>query len=94
MELSRNSVWGVSYSDYLETGLYRILEVFLSADCIILFPLDKLTRTVRPVAISIETFTEYYNNDQARRKSYDLPSYLMLDDALIPPSLLERRDKS
>lgn len=94
MELSRNSVWGVSYSDYLETGLYRILEVFLSADCIILFPLDKLTRTVRPVAISIETFTEYYNNDQARRKSYDLPSYLMLDDALIPPSLLERRDKN
>lgn len=94
MELARNAVWGLLSSDHLEAGLYRILEVFLSADCIILFPLDKPSRAVRPVAISIETFTECYNNDQVLRKSYDLPSYLTLDDAMIPPNLRERRDKN
>lgn len=94
MELPRNSVWALNSSDLVEDGLYRILHVFNDVSAVILFPLLNASPTVRPIAISLESFMGLVSNRKAKRSHYELPFYLLVDESNIPKEHIVRRDKN
>jgi putative transposase len=94
MELPRNSVWSVNNSELLEDGLYRLLDILQDVDSVILFSLDNTSVTVRPIAVSLESFIELISNRKAKKAHYELPTYLLVDEEHISDEHIARRDKN
>ncbi|EOV1093922.1 Mu transposase C-terminal domain-containing protein [Vibrio fluvialis] len=94
MELPRNSVWSVNDSELLRDGLYRLLDIFQDVESVILFPLDDTSATVRPIAVSLESFIELFSSRKAQKAHYKLPSYLLVDEENISDDHIGRRDKN
>ncbi|MEZ9469352.1 hypothetical protein AB4211_02895 [Vibrio lentus] len=94
MELPRNSVWSVKDSGLIEDGLYRLLDIMQDVEFIILCSLSNTSTTVRPIVVSLEGFTELISSHKAKKSSYELPSYLLVDEELIPREHIIRRDKN
>ena len=79
MELAKNSVWEINNTGLVKEGLYRLLSIVQKVDAIILFPLDERSPTVRPVAVSLESFVELVKDQKAIKSQYTLPSYILVD---------------
>lgn len=94
MELPRNSVWIVNDSDLVEDGLYRLLDIMQDVESVILYSLTDTSTTVRPIAVSLEGFTELVSSRKAKKAQYELPSYLLVDEENIPDEHISRRDKN
>lgn len=94
MELPRNSVWSVNDSELLEDGLYRLLDIMLEVESIVLYPLSDTLTTAKPVAISLDGFIELASNHQAKISQYALPSYLLVDEDSVPENYIVKRDKN
>ncbi|MEZ8295022.1 hypothetical protein AB6D11_14350 [Vibrio splendidus] len=94
MELPRNSVWSVHDSDLIEDGLYRLLDVMLEVDSIVLYPLSDMSTTAKPIATSLDGFIELTSNHQAKISQYALPSYLLVDEDSVPETYIAKRDKN
>ncbi|HGF5066111.1 TPA: hypothetical protein ACF311_002125 [Vibrio parahaemolyticus] len=94
MELPRNSIWSVNDSELLKDGLYRLLDIFQDVEAVILFSLDDTSATVRPIAVSLESFIELFSNRKAQKAHYELPSYLLVDEGNISDDHIGRRDKN
>ncbi|MEZ8240619.1 transposase [Vibrio splendidus] len=94
MELPRNSVWSVHDSDLIEDGLYRLLDVMLEVDSIVLYPLSDTSTTAKPIATSLDGFIELTSNHQAKISQYTLPSYLLVDEDSVPETYIAKRDKN
>ncbi|SBT14997.1 Mu transposase C-terminal domain-containing protein [Vibrio celticus] len=94
MELPRNSVWSVNDSELLEDGLYRLLDIMLEVESIVLYPLSDTSTTAKPVAISLDGFIELASNHQAKISQYALPSYLLVDEDNVPENYIVKRDKN
>ncbi|WP_417763493.1 transposase [Shewanella sp.] len=94
MELARNSVWSVNDSELLKDGLYRLLDIFQDVESVILFSLDDSSATVRPIAVSLESFIELISGRNAKQAFYELPSYLLVDEENISDDHVGRRDKN
>jgi hypothetical protein len=94
MELSKNSVWQLSGSGIAEDGLYRILDVMDDVETVILFPLHNPSRTVRPIAVSIQFFVEQLKNKFVIKAEYIVPNYLLVAEDEITKESIERRDKN
>jgi putative transposase len=94
MELPRNSVWNVNRSNLLEDGLYRLLEIIQEVECVILYSLTDTSTTVRPRAVSLESFIELVSSYKAKKAQYELPAYLLVDEENIPSEYIGRRDKN
>ncbi|TKF36098.1 transposase [Vibrio kanaloae] len=94
MELPRNSVWSVRDSGLIEDGLYRLLDIMQDVESIILCSLSDTSTTVRPIVVSLEGFTELISSHKAKKFSYELPSYLLVDEDLISEEHIIRRDKN
>ena len=94
MELPRNSVWSVNDSELLEDGLYRLLDIMLEVESIVLYPLSDTSTTAKPVAISLDGFIELASNHQAKISQYALPSYLLVDEDSVPENYIVKRDKN
>lgn len=94
MELSRNTVWSVSNSELLEDGLYRLLDILQDVESVILFSLDNTSVTVRPIAVSLESFIELVSSCKAKKAHYELPTYLLVDEENISDEHIARRDKN
>ncbi|WP_250159575.1 transposase [Vibrio alginolyticus] len=94
MELPRNSVWSVNDSELLKDGLYRLLDIFQDVEAVILFSLDDTSATVRPIAVSLESFIELFSSRKAQKAHYELPSYLLVDEGHISDDHIGRRDKN
>lgn len=73
MEIVRNSVWQFKKAEILEDGLYRVLEVLDAADCVILFPLNQTSTTIRPTGISIEGFIQQSKRRKIQKAEYNTP---------------------
>ncbi len=94
MELPRNSVWSVNSSDLLEEGMYRLLEIIQEVESVILYSLTDTSTTVRPIAVSLESFIELVSSRKAKKANYELPAYLLVDEESIPDEHIGRRDKN
>jgi len=94
MELPRNSVWEFKGSDLTEDCLYRILDIMQDVESVILFPLDNPSATVRPIALSIQAFTEQAKSQKAIKSEYILPNFILVDEAGISEEHIARRDKN
>ncbi|ENM6584227.1 DDE-type integrase/transposase/recombinase [Vibrio alginolyticus] len=94
MELPRNSVWSVHDSELLKDGRYRLLDIFQDVESVILFSLDDTFATVRPIAVSLESFIELFSSRKAQKSHYELPSYLLVDEDNISDDHISRRDKN
>lgn len=94
MEIVRNSVWQFNGADSLEDGLYRVLEVLHAVDCVILFPLNKSSTTIRPLGISIESFIEQSKSRKIQKAEYNVAPHLLIDESEILAPQRERRDKN
>lgn len=94
MDLPRNSVWEFKGSDLTEDCLYRVLDVMQDVESVILFPLDKPSATVRPIALSIQAFTEQAKSQKAIKSEYILPNFILVDEADISQEHIARRDKN
>lgn len=94
MELAKNSVWEINNTGLVKEGLYRLLSIVQKVDAIILFPLDERSPTVRPVAVSLESFVELVKDQKAIKSQYTLPSYILVDEQSVPSEHLIRRDKN
>lgn len=84
MEIARNSVWIASEASAVENGLYRVLNIFSDVACLVLFPLDVTSATVKPFAVLIKHFVDDVTNIRIQPAVYSLPSYLMLSEEEIP----------
>ncbi len=94
MELPKNSVWFISDSDLIEDGLYRLLDIIQNVESIILCSLLSKSITVRPIAVSLESFTELVLSNKAKKSKYELPNYLLVDEESIPEEHIARRNKN
>ncbi|MXR70314.1 DDE-type integrase/transposase/recombinase [Shewanella sp. JBTF-M18] len=94
MELPRNSVWRVSNSGLFEDGLYRLLDIIQGVESVILFSLEETSTTVRPIAVTLESFIELVSSRKAIKTHYELPTYLLVDEDKIPDEHIGRRDKN
>ncbi|WP_116869854.1 Mu transposase C-terminal domain-containing protein [Vibrio splendidus] len=94
MELPRNSVWRVNDSGLLEDGLYRLLDIMQDVESVILFSLADTSTTVRPIAVSLESFIELVSSHKAKKAYYELPTYLLVDEGNISDEHIGRRDKN
>lgn len=94
MALPRNSVWSVNNSNLIEDGLYRLLDIIQDVESIILFSLSNTSTTVRPIAVSLESFIEVVSSRKAKRSKYELPAHLLIDEEYIPDEYIVRRDKN
>lgn len=94
MELSRNSVWNVTNCNLIEDGLYRLLCIIQDVESVILYSLTNTSSTVKPIAISLEGFTELVSSGAAKKAKYELPTYLLVDEENIPGEHIARRDKN
>ena len=94
MEFHRNSIWSVCDSGLAENGLYRLLDIIQDVESLILFSLSSPSTTIRPIAVSLDSFSELISNHKAKKSSYELPSYLLVDEDLIPEEHIIRRDKN
>ena len=94
MELPRNSVWRVNDSSLLEDGLYRLLDIMQDVESVILFSLADTSTTVRPIAVSLESFIELVSSRKAQKAHYELPTYLLVDEGNISDEHISRRDKN
>lgn len=94
MELPRNSVWTLNNSDLVEDGLYRLLDIMQDVESVILYSLTDTSVTVRPMAVSLEGFTEVVSSRKAKKAQYELPSYLLVDEEKISSEHIARRDKN
>lgn len=94
MEIARNSVWIASEASAVENGLYRVLNVFSDVACLVLFPLDFTSATVKPFAVLVKHFVDDVTNIRIQPAVYSLPAYLMLSEEEIPEKQRERRDRN
>ncbi|MEZ9183276.1 hypothetical protein AB4158_03640 [Vibrio splendidus] len=94
MELPRNSVWRVNDSGLFEDGLYRLLDIMQDVESVILFSLADTSTTVRPIAVSLESFIELVSSRKAQKAHYELPTYLLVDEGNISDEHISRRDKN
>jgi hypothetical protein len=94
MELHRNSVWELKNSDLTDDGLYRVLDIIDEVESVVLFPLNDLSITVRPLAICIEAFIEDIKSQNATKSELQLPYFLLLAEENIPEEHIARRDKN
>tara|TARA_A200000159_G_scaffold44631_1_gene40887 strand:+ start:3324 stop:5462 length:2139 start_codon:yes stop_codon:yes gene_type:complete len=94
MELHRNSVWSINGSDLLEDGLYRLLDIMSDVQSIILFSLDSSSKTIRPMAVPLESFIDLATSGVAQITKYELPAFLQVDEDNIPSDYIIRRDKN
>jgi hypothetical protein len=94
MELSRNSIWKVTNCNLIEDGLYRLLCIMQDVESAILYSLTNTSTTVRPIAISLEGFTELVSSGTAKKAHYKLPTYLLVDEENISGEHIARRDKN
>lgn len=93
MQLSRNSVWLSAGSDLMPDNLYRILELILDIDTLILFPLKNTSSTARPIAVTISNFKQQVRSKSVRKAEYPLPNHLLVAEDKIPIEHIVRRDK-
>ncbi|WP_337913278.1 transposase [Vibrio cholerae] len=94
MELPRNSVWESAGCEALLAGAYRILDVLLNAETVILFTLDNNSSTVRPLAISIDNFIELVKANKLKPSRFQLPDYLLIAEDAVSEEHAVRRDKN
>ncbi|HCH1152847.1 TPA: transposase, partial [Vibrio parahaemolyticus] len=94
MELPRNSVWEFKGSDITEDNLYRILDVMHDIESVVLFPLNRSSTTVRPIAVSIQAFSEQVKSRKARKSEFTLPNFLLVAEDKLPEEHIARRDKN
>jgi hypothetical protein len=94
MKLPKNSIWELKGSDLLPDGLYRTLEIMHDVESVILFPLNQTTKTVRPVAISIQALTEHVKSRKAQGAQFTVPNFLLVAEDNIPEEHIARRDKN
>ena len=48
MDILKNSVWEIKEFDGINCGRYRVIHIFDSIDCLILFPLENSNIVNRP----------------------------------------------
>lgn len=94
MELPKNSVWEFKGSDLAEDNLYRVLDIMRDVESVVLFPLNKTSTTVRPVAVSVEAFFEQVKCQKVKNSQFILPSFLLVSEESIPQEHIVRRDKN
>jgi len=94
MDIPRNTVWVFAGTDTIDNGLYRILEVLQDVGCIVLFPLENSAVTIRPTAISIESFIEQVKSKKVKQTDYSLPNYLLVAEEDVSSGHVERRDRN
>lgn len=94
MELPKSSVWAIANSDLIEDGLYRLLDIMQDVESVILYSLLDTSTTVRPIAVSLESFIELVSYHKAKKSPFVLPNYLLVDEENISVEHIKRRDKN
>lgn len=92
MVITKNSVWSLSEVENLADGLYRVLDVIISLECVVLFCLDNSNSNFRPLALPIESFSLLIKEKRAKKSKYPLPAYLFIDEKDISEQQKEKRD--
>lgn len=92
MELAKKSVWEIKGSDLADDNQYRIIDIMHEVDALILFPLNNLSSTARPVAVSIAAFSEQVKSKKVKSSEFELPNYLQVAEESIPKEHIIRRN--
>lgn len=94
MDVVKNSVWNFNDVDGFPDGLYRIVEMFVAIDSVILFYLNDTSPTSRLKIISLSVFFLDINSKHIFADTYPLPTFLLLDEDSISGAQRVRRDKN
>lgn len=94
MEVTKNSIWILTNTEGLESGMYRVLEVMSNADCLILFPLNEGASQKRPCVKGLSVFLSWVDSGAACAGKFKLPSYLLVAETEILEKHKLRRDKN
>ncbi|MBQ4848528.1 DDE-type integrase/transposase/recombinase [Pseudoalteromonas sp. MMG012] len=94
MELRRNSIWEFKDSDLAEDSVYRVLDIMHDVESVVLFSLNGSSATVRPIALSIQAFTEQIKNHKATKSVFTVPNFLLVAEDNISEDHIARRDKN
>lgn len=94
MDIAKNSILEFKDIDGYTNGTYRILAIINDVDCILLFPLEDRSQTVRPVAMSLSTLKIHQKSKRISKGSYRLPAYLFVSEDDLSEAHRMRRDKN
>jgi len=93
MGITKNSVWKINNTDEIKTGLYRVLDLYIDQDIIILFEIqDK--RISKPFVFSFERFSIMIKTRAIVHSSYTLPVYMQIDEDKIDQISKSKRNEN
>lgn len=93
MEITKSSVWLVKRLDGLQSGKYRVLDLYPEFDTLVLYPLS-IDCIDKPRVLPISTFKEAFYEKSVVKDSYELPPAICQPDNLIPKIHKSRRDRN
>ena len=94
-QLVRNSVWRTKIEFVeLESGLYRVLEIFAKSELMILIELHTGQNIKRPFTFNLETFETGVKVKKIFLDTFDVHPTLSLSDEEIPPDWKNKRVKN
>ncbi|WNC68725.1 transposase [Thalassotalea nanhaiensis] len=94
MKIFRNSVWLCLNFELLDCCRYRVLDIFPTNDCIILFKVDTDSVAVRPIAISLESFKSGLKNKEITSSEYVLPNFMLQSEDNASTDHIAKRDSN
>jgi predicted acetyltransferase len=89
--LNINSVWSIIDLEGVKDGKYRILQIFSSINCLIIFPIND-QKSNKPILIDIAEFTSGQRNKQISLSNFDIPAYQQAKDSDIKSLHKQKRD--
>lgn len=94
VEIIKNSTWNVRDIDGIESGLYRVIEVFDEISCLVIFFLGKEKNLNRPIVIKLNKFKVGIKQKLILKCKFSLPSYLIYSEEQIGKGHLAARDEN
>ncbi|QFT55946.1 DDE-type integrase/transposase/recombinase [Microbulbifer sp. EKSA008] len=94
MRVERNSVWSITDIDGVDSGVYRVLELFYDINILVLFNLEESGGLRRPIKIDSSRFLCAIKGGAVKRNFSPLPYYQLADEGLIPEAHIKKRDRN
>jgi putative transposase len=89
-----NSTWKFNKVEGIEDGVYRVLDILTDISAVVVFDLKTTKRIIRPQLKSLSLFIALIKSKQITPEKFDLPAYMLVDDAEIKSaSLLSRAER-
>lgn len=92
MQVEKNSVWQILHIDGVEDGTYRVLGHYIDDSLLILFRLQDTQGLQRPIAITLNQFTDGMKGGQIKSTNFPTPFYHLVAEEEISDAHRKKRD--